>query len=276
MTSPAALPSAALRIARTAAGRRVLQVALLLGGLFVLGFLCGEQAHAAERVAGPAPVERTVATADPVDSGRVAGPAVRHVRHVVGTAGRYVERPGAEHSVEPVVRPAGKLLGTIHDGLAEPPRHGLPGLPGLPAPQLPGGPAAVQPSAPSHGGSADRPAGAGAHRITEGTARPAHRAAHEPVSSALPGGFQGHVAPIDRHTAVHADTGRAPLPMGGGVPGGALGSQAAVDTGAPRHGDLHAVTFGAHAPFRPVPGGTAASVVGPTRDRYRDIPEFPG
>lgn len=33
---------------RTAAGRRVLQVALLVGGLFMLGFLCGGQAHAAD------------------------------------------------------------------------------------------------------------------------------------------------------------------------------------------------------------------------------------
>ncbi|MCI3276066.1 hypothetical protein [Streptomyces cylindrosporus] len=47
MTWPAALP-AALRVMRTAAGRRALQVVLVVGGLFALGFLCGEQAHAAE------------------------------------------------------------------------------------------------------------------------------------------------------------------------------------------------------------------------------------
>ncbi|WP_280878364.1 hypothetical protein [Streptomyces pseudovenezuelae] len=35
---------------RTAVGRRALQVALLVGGLFVAGFLCGEQAHAADGV----------------------------------------------------------------------------------------------------------------------------------------------------------------------------------------------------------------------------------
>ncbi|MGW2517105.1 hypothetical protein ACWC09_08750 [Streptomyces sp. NPDC001617] len=48
MTWPAALPAAALRVMRTAAGRRALQVVVLVGGLFALGFLCGEQAHAAE------------------------------------------------------------------------------------------------------------------------------------------------------------------------------------------------------------------------------------
>ncbi|MEV2192705.1 hypothetical protein AB0I02_17205 [Streptomyces phaeochromogenes] len=48
---------------RTAAGRRALQVALLVGGLFVLGLLCGEQARAADGVApasNPADVVRSV------------------------------------------------------------------------------------------------------------------------------------------------------------------------------------------------------------------------
>ncbi|MFL4948605.1 hypothetical protein ACJ6WE_14810 [Streptomyces sp. MMS24-I31] len=48
MTLPAALSGAALRVMRTAAGRRALQLVLLVGALFALGFLCGEQAHAAE------------------------------------------------------------------------------------------------------------------------------------------------------------------------------------------------------------------------------------
>jgi hypothetical protein len=37
-----------VRVLRTAAGRRALHVALLMGGLFALGFFCGEQAHAAD------------------------------------------------------------------------------------------------------------------------------------------------------------------------------------------------------------------------------------
>ncbi|MGW2286777.1 hypothetical protein [Streptomyces phaeochromogenes] len=48
---------------RTAAGRRALQVALLVGGLFVLGLLCGEQARAADGVApgsNPTDVVRSV------------------------------------------------------------------------------------------------------------------------------------------------------------------------------------------------------------------------
>ncbi|KUL43392.1 hypothetical protein [Streptomyces regalis] len=50
MTWPAALPGAALRVVRTAAGRRALQVVLVVGGLFALGFLCGERAYAADGV----------------------------------------------------------------------------------------------------------------------------------------------------------------------------------------------------------------------------------
>ncbi|MFJ8197767.1 hypothetical protein [Streptomyces sp. NPDC096152] len=48
MTWPAALSVAALRVMRTAAGRRALRLGLLVGALFALGFLCGEQAHAAD------------------------------------------------------------------------------------------------------------------------------------------------------------------------------------------------------------------------------------
>ncbi|MGW2449132.1 hypothetical protein ACWCSW_34300, partial [Streptomyces sp. NPDC001675] len=48
MTLTAAPFGTAVRALRAAAGRRALQLALLLGGLLALGFLCGEQAHAAE------------------------------------------------------------------------------------------------------------------------------------------------------------------------------------------------------------------------------------
>src|SRR5689334_24407278 len=52
LTWPAALPAAAVRVMRSAAGRRALQVVVLVGGLFALGFLCGEQAHAADGAPG--------------------------------------------------------------------------------------------------------------------------------------------------------------------------------------------------------------------------------
>ncbi|WP_445529527.1 hypothetical protein [Streptomyces cyslabdanicus] len=64
MTWSAALSGAALRVTRTAAGRRALQLGLLVGALFALGFLSGQQARAAE--AGPtAPAAGTVTAAVP-------------------------------------------------------------------------------------------------------------------------------------------------------------------------------------------------------------------
>ena len=88
---------------RTAVGRRALQVALLVGGLFVAGFLCGEQAHAADGVTSVS----SARSVDPVDGvrslavstvGRLlnapADVAKRH--HTVGRA-----KPKPQTSVEP-------------------------------------------------------------------------------------------------------------------------------------------------------------------------------
>ncbi|MGW1746103.1 hypothetical protein ACWCRD_10905 [Streptomyces sp. NPDC002092] len=71
MTWPAALPGAALRVMRTAAGRRALQVVLLVGGLFALGFLCGEQAHAAEQAPAATSSSEVLPTA-PADGVRAS------------------------------------------------------------------------------------------------------------------------------------------------------------------------------------------------------------
>lgn len=46
MTSPMALPAPVARLVRATAGRRALQLALLFGGLFVLGIVCGGRAQA--------------------------------------------------------------------------------------------------------------------------------------------------------------------------------------------------------------------------------------
>ncbi|MCX5050525.1 hypothetical protein [Streptomyces sp. NBC_00474] len=90
MTWPAALPGAALRVMRTAAGRRALQVVVLVGGLLALGFLCGEQAHAAEEV--PAAVTSSevapAASADGVGS-LTSGAATTAT--TVTTAGRLAD-----------------------------------------------------------------------------------------------------------------------------------------------------------------------------------------
>ncbi|MFD9023805.1 hypothetical protein [Streptomyces parvulus] len=57
----AVLPGAALRVTRTAAGRRALRVVLLVVGLFVLGLLCGERAQAADGTPSPRDAVRQAA-----------------------------------------------------------------------------------------------------------------------------------------------------------------------------------------------------------------------
>ncbi|MBZ6079813.1 hypothetical protein KVH15_02015 [Streptomyces olivaceus] len=83
MTWSAALPGAALRVMRTAAGRRALRLALLMGGLFVLGVLCATRAQAADGAPSLGDAVGRVATApagsDPAGGGRGAeeAPAAR-------------------------------------------------------------------------------------------------------------------------------------------------------------------------------------------------------
>ncbi|MFF1770697.1 hypothetical protein [Streptomyces sp. NPDC058249] len=83
MPLPAALPGAALRMTRTTAGRRALQVALLVGGLFALGFLCGEQAHAAEGAKPPVPTH-VVRAVSGSGAGSSSGSGSSSVERAVG------------------------------------------------------------------------------------------------------------------------------------------------------------------------------------------------
>ncbi|MEU9150813.1 hypothetical protein AB0D59_09740 [Streptomyces sp. NPDC048417] len=91
------------------------------------------------------------------------------------------------------------------------------------------------------------------------------------------------LAPVSRtaaptHTggrrAAHAfDVPSHPAPTGD--PDGALG-KSVVDGSSSRHGDACAVTFDDRAPLRLVAGAAARVDAAGTRDRYRDIPVFPG
>ncbi|WP_338782624.1 hypothetical protein [Streptomyces sp. DG1A-41] len=100
MTWSAVLLSAAVRMLRTAAGRRALQVALLVGGVLVIGLLCGERAYAADgadgRVDSPGP--RPVSG---VGSARIAG-----VSEAVGAVGERGVRV-AGHTGEAVSKGLG-------------------------------------------------------------------------------------------------------------------------------------------------------------------------
>ncbi|MET8585424.1 hypothetical protein ABZX39_31750 [Streptomyces collinus] len=295
-----------MRVLRTAAGRRALRVVLVVGGLFVLGFLCGEQAHAAEG----APTAVT---------GQVAAP----VRDVVRTASGALEGTRTEVPALPAVPPV--HLPTLPPAPTVP-LPTLPHLPALPIPHLPtlphlpalpatpgpatSEPAPRSPSAPQPGGpegsrpparslpapdapaaSVSRPDRIGgtaavagpAHRVraearTAGDTRPSATAygPHAPRAAAHAAEAPARAAarPVTAPVALPAGAPASPRPTGD--PDGVLGKQAA-DAPAPRHGDGRAVAPEGRAPLWLRPAGTAARADAPrTRERHRDLPVFPG
>ncbi|WAU85368.1 hypothetical protein O1Q96_40120 [Streptomyces sp. Qhu-G9] len=157
---------------RTAAGRRALHVALLVGGLFVLGLVCGEQARAADGVAqgsttvgllrsvvldskpstvtsptamalsGKLPADRP-SNAELLDAKPAHGqlpdaglPNTDEVQRVVRPVTERVVRPAAEH----VVRPVEDLVDRMTGGIAEQPAPPQWWPPVPPPPTLPGTP----------------------------------------------------------------------------------------------------------------------------------------
>ncbi|MGW1028044.1 hypothetical protein ACWD4J_30890 [Streptomyces sp. NPDC002577] len=311
--SPAALPLVALRVVRTAAGRRALRVMFLLGGLFVLGVICGERAHAAE--------SRTAAVVSPVrapeqalSSGRAAEPGHIQVSHQpqvseqtsyqAHRAVRPAVRPVAESALETVggavdraadvqtgegagesaARAVGRLVDTVTGALSAvsptadpdwPDLHGLHGLPGLPGlPSLPGG------ALP--GGDLVQPPQSGAAEQPSSEAAVEDGAGKSPAAGYGPAyGPRTQVGVsvgclTDRHDGGAVRPEHAPARTPGGEPAGAIVNQSLFDTSSPRHGDLHAASVAEGAPFRLVPGGIAATDDADVRDRHRDINEFPG
>jgi hypothetical protein len=60
-----------------------------------------------------------------------------------------------------------------------------------------------------------------------------------------------------------------------GDPDGALGNQLTADSGAPRHGDLHAVTPGTRRQRPLMRGSVTRAETAGTRDAARDVPLLP-
>jgi hypothetical protein len=304
LTLSAVLSGVALRVMRAAAGRRALQLALLVGGLFALGLLCGEQAHAADGVLSATPTSSVTAKTSgtpTVSTGPVRSLAKGSVGQVVSSrpADDRVVRPVVRHVVRSVdarvAQPVGRLVGTVTTGLAEaeaevetkvpglselpdlsdlPGLSELPGAPGLPAlPALPGQtlPAPVT-SAPETGSSATPPA--------TKEQRPEGRSAAAMPLTYGPRFAAGAVTADDgARTSAHkaAPAGQAPARHAPpGDPGGVFSGKSAVDNGSPRHGDVHAVTDSTRAPLPLMAGVAARTAADGTRDRYRDIPVFPG
>ncbi|MFF0700824.1 hypothetical protein ACFYVC_10970 [Streptomyces tendae] len=146
----AALPGAALRVLRTAAGRRALHLALLVGGLFVLGLLCGGRAHAADEEPGSVkeavgrvldvsaqnrsrpPATGSAPDAEVAPSGQGSSALLPGLRPVTENLVRTVD--------DRVVRPVGDAVATVAT-VAE--GVGLPGPTGQSGPTDPSGPTEV-------------------------------------------------------------------------------------------------------------------------------------
>lgn len=274
---------------RGVAGRRALHLGLLLGGLFALGFLCGEQAYAADG-AGALPVKSPVRSVTwpnnrpdepsvvPVGESKVLRPVTEGIAAIVSDG---------------VVRPVGDLVETVTTGLTEtvelPPVESLPELPPLPSvPALPEAPVQTLPapvpappatSAPQPGPadhSKAEPADEDEEASTSG------RAAHGPrftggdslTGAALLGPRQYASTP---HASVPRSGSTAPAHQApSDHQGGPLSGKPALDNGSSRHCDAHAVTLDHRAALRLVPGVAVDVDAAGTRDIHRDIPVFPG
>jgi hypothetical protein len=172
LTWSAVFPGTVVRVWRAAVGRRALQVGLLVGGLFVLGFLCGEQAQAADGIGAlpgkavgqlvkPSAEPRAQGTATPRDTATPKGTATSTFTDTA--KGSSPQQVASEPEPEPepdaltdpahdkvlspvtedvvgavaggVVRPVGDLVEAVTTGLTE--TVGIPAgstLPGWPTP----------------------------------------------------------------------------------------------------------------------------------------------
>lgn len=288
-----------MRVLRSVAGRRALQLVLLVGGLFVLGFVCGEQAHAADGtpVRGTATaVHETVTSAGSGVAGRddqaravrtgggeqivtpravgekavtrtvtgtTVSKAVTSVRDVVSAvtavSGSVAEKPTMRPTVLSLPLPDVRQVVEVPVQVPPGAKTPAPGPRRSGGPVVPARPAASAPPLQRHLNAGARTAGAA----------PVPLAVYGPEFAFAP---QNSAHSSARHGTAAGAPGR-PAPTGD--PDGVLGKQA-VDGSASRHGDAHAVTFGNRTPLRLLPGAAPYADAPRTRERHRDIPVFPG
>ncbi|MEV1024517.1 hypothetical protein [Streptomyces sp. NPDC050264] len=287
MTAPIASPAPAERLPRAATRRRALQLALLLGGLIGLGFLCGGQAHADD--AGGTACDAASGTLAPRHAAvrEVTAEPMREMRaRVVEPVREKVVRPALD-TVRQVAKPVGELPGQVVGGLVEetprPLPHVPPTLPALPdLPELPGLPGHSTPR-PAPAGPAAPAAAQPVHTSTAEHAKERAPRAHGAASvgpkeygSAWPGDVEREVA-HQAFAARHAVSPQPAAPHAPPRPDGVLVANASAgDGGSTRHGDLHAAAFGSRVPVLLPPGALASGGPAPVAGRHRDIPEFPG
>lgn len=285
-----------MRVLRTAAGRRALHLALLVGGLLALGFLCGGRAQAAEGTpSSTSVVTQKAPLAELLTPHRATPPPRKPVTGSVPVVPVVPVVDGVGEAVRTVTGSvASTLTQTLGDTLeqvSELPTR-LPTLPVTPPVTLPATPVVQVPEPPvvsgAPGSSPPAPVTSVPHPV-EPRQPVAHAAGPEksrttPVAAAGAGSYgprYGAVPAAAERVAHHA--GHRAAPAGGaperpaptGDPDGALGKSAADGTSS-RHGDMYAVTFVDRAPLRLVPGAVARVDATATPERYRDIPVFPG
>ncbi|MEU0112989.1 hypothetical protein ABZ137_04495 [Streptomyces bobili] len=263
MLRPALLSAAVARIA--------LRAALLLGGLFALGFLFGGQAQAADGA--------TPTTVSPPDASVNLVTPVRD--RVVKPVGEVLE--GVSEELTETEGRAARMtpLPNVSELAAPPPLDSLPELPDAPSlPTLPSLPAPPSlPTLPVSQPALTQPApvasdpGWGSGTGTVEPAAPQASYGPRGVVSEAPvahgGGRQGDGRAA---TGGHAPVQGTPV----GLPDGSLGSASLLDSGGPRHADAHAVTPYHRVSLLLVRGSAVRMEAAGIRDRYRDIPVFPG
>ncbi len=298
MSAAAAHPAAAaLRVLRRAAGgRRLLRVLLFLGGLLTVGFLYGGQAHAADT---PVPSGREVQEAA-VQEAQVHEASMRHVPVNAGgpsadtsvdpSAGTEAARKlrdsaqgvaqPAEQAAARALRPVrtvaqsasstvGDLARTLSGPLAEPLK------PVVPDELTPSGGDEDQSRTPRL--SADRRPAAAVVSAPWSAVGTATSAAPAPVGvQPADGGAYARVTDGLQGDTRHQRPVPVPAPAPDKPCGTAPGAlQQTGDKHTPRTGE-QATTTAYGADLALVPGGGSAAAGAPTRERSRDILEFPG
>lgn len=254
---------------------------LFLGGLLTVGFLYGGQAHAAEVTdpvsASPVSADAETGVASPAGPAP-AGELRRVAADSVNAVNSTVQPVEPVQSVRQAAKPAVDAVRHVVRPVLEP----------LPLPPTANGQLPVPLTPPVGGGDEGRtPQLPDDRPVDESAARPA---AERPGGLAVLDGSSG-MAVTTFQSAGGYDTaaGRQqaevryeqPSPAPAQVPGkpcdstqGAL--QQSSETHTQRKGDQHAATSAYARPFALVPGAGWAAGDAPTRERARDILEFPG
>ncbi|MDI9831681.1 hypothetical protein [Streptomyces sp. KAU_LT] len=281
MSRPAASPGAA---------PRVLQLVLLVGGLFVLGLLCGERAEAAESAGDKVPLSAV--------SGEVAPPAtsvVPPVRDLVRTVTEDLTRDVTRDVTRTVEQTVSGVLTEVRKELPPPPAPPvtspapiLPDLPGVPdRPDVTGRPALPAPgdTAPAPKPAAEEP---GDHRDRTARTGEGSTGAYgpwgdprgaRPLAAGIGTGADGTASGAMDAVAAQPDArfGYGPVRQGpADDPAGVPGNRSSGDNNGPRCADAHAVSveYG-RIPVRLVPGAAVRVEADETRDRYGDVPVSP-